>query len=262
MRHKKTINPFPVYLSYGPRLLFMGADHQPMHCGFFSRKKRELKKALASIDHLAFEGTYRVRVLDSELQRQSCESFAFSRFRGRMHFLDQGADYPRILLDFGISPAAFRLFSIMRHMDSIMEGNAISKSLARSALEISSRLHPSAYSVDLDRMADSIQSGLIGPFRYGFPAHHMGVLEAVSKKFREFLNSVRDQRIYAPAIRSMLSELDGRIGIMIGAAHIPRICSIFDGNAPVPDWERHLGAMDDYLREGFEAALRFANKCQ
>lgn len=251
----------PANREVNPDLLLIGIIHTEFGGRKFDNKMFEFKRRLHSLDHLAFEGEEHVHEQNKSLHVDNYEQVGYKHFKGQKHYLDESANYSKILEKYGVSRELFTLLIALRDLKSAAShtgGETLEK--IEFGFEFKKRTYFGSEEVDTKKVMQNVTAFLVEvliKIDENLPA-----CLVAQEAFFQYLPRIRDYEVYAPRLKKMQTDFQGKKGAILGANHIDYLYGILSAKikTPPPQWKELFQEMDDESKKGVMFLEDFISK--
>ena len=214
--------------------LLIGFNHQD-NPKDKKEKTRQFLERLNTLDHLLMEENS----CSTHIERDNYEALALTHFRGPIYFLDNTSDDGYVTLGsrYGCPPLFGEVYSLcIIYAPPIIQG--------RSFVVDPEKLHHTLTTMEGHPYKDILSHRASPNFDMLLRENLVTweLIPLLADIYMSFLIDIRDYEIYGPRSIRLCSQLSGKKGITIGAAHIPNLEKyLTNGVLHRPhNWSAHL----------------------
>lgn len=232
----------PLYEQVGD-LLLIGTYHAPDT--LCPEKRTRFIRELQGRNHLILEGTRQINERDR--RETSFSTIALDNHVGEVHYLEEDADFFKILTQQGIRPELIGAYHSLRPLPSLCSTYGKDKGKILDALLIYLRLTKKQYpgfqnlvvENTFKKSAELIQD-----------TEDVSVLWDIGIAFAWYLADVRNQYVIGPKSKEFYERLRGTKVEIVGASHVDFLVRFLRGEhrEPVPRWEAYVGNLEKKVR--------------
>ncbi|MBS3176681.1 hypothetical protein J4457_05595 [Candidatus Woesearchaeota archaeon] len=217
------------------------------------RKAEQFADVVLSLDHLLLEGYANVFATFQNYERVALEIAKRMKvpayFLDTPNFFDHTTNHKKLLEQQGLSQEQAMVYMLLRTFHNIIRavrGSADHEKmvldLAPAELVNQTKRYESFLSCDLGMCFDYFSQLL-----QHFKGDQTDTLFAFGPRFNYYFGRVRESLIYAPRIQLARETLQGKIGVVVGAAHVDFLEKKLTGKPvyELPDWKTYVASLPE-----------------